>query len=51
MYRWTIGAYKGSRAEKVQELAGVNGIGVVMMGERVRWAASVYGRALPELLR
>jgi len=36
MYRWAIGAYRGSRAEKVQELAEVNDIGVVMVNKRVR---------------
>jgi len=36
----------GSRTDKVQDLAGVNDIGVVM---KVRWAASVYARPLPEL--
>ena len=35
IYRWTVGAYSGSRADKVQDLAGVNDIGVVMRGQRV----------------
>jgi len=43
MYRWTVGAYKGSRGDKVQDLA------VVVANKRVRWAASVYGRHQPEL--
>ena len=26
MYRWVVGAYKGSRADKVQELCGLNDV-------------------------
>jgi len=49
MYRWVIGAYPGSRADGVQALCGLNDIGVVMQNKRIRWAASVYTRHLPEL--
>jgi len=45
----SVGAHKGSRADKVQELCGLNEVGVVMRNKRYRWAASVYGRHLPEL--
>ena len=49
MYRWTVGAYPGSRMDKVQELVGLNDIGVIMRNKRIRWAASVYARHMPEL--
>ena len=48
-YRWTVGAYPGSRADKVQALVGLHDVGVVMMNKRIRWAASVYARKVPEL--
>jgi len=48
MYRWTVGAYPGSRSDKVHALVGLNDVGVIMMNKRVR-AASVYARYLPEL--
>jgi len=49
IYRWTIGAYPGSRRDKVQALIGLNDIGGIMMSKRYRWAASVYTRNIPEL--
>jgi len=49
MYRWTISAYPGSRKDKVQALVGLEGIECIMRNKRIRWAASVYGRHLPEL--
>jgi len=49
MYRWTIRAYPGSRADKVQALVGLHDIGVIMNNKRTRWAASVYARHEPEL--
>jgi len=49
MYRWTVGAYPGSRTDKVQALVGLNDVGVIMRNKRIRWAASVYARHLPEL--
>jgi len=49
LYRWTVGAYPGSRADKVQALVGLQGIEVIMRNKRIRWAASVYARHLPEL--
>ena len=47
--RWVIGAYRGSNKRKVEELAGITEIGRLMLCKRIRWAASVYGRHLPEL--
>ena len=49
MYRWTVGAYPGSRADKVHALVGLNDVGVIMQNKRIRWAASVYARHLTEL--
>ena len=49
MYRWTIGAYPGSRKDKVHALVGLEGIDQIMRNKRIRWAASVYGRHMPEL--
>jgi len=49
MYRWVVGAYPGSRADKVQALVGLNDIGIIMSNKRTRWAASVYARHIPEL--
>jgi len=49
MYRWTVGAYRGSRVDKVQALVGLNDIGVIMRNKRIWWAASVYARHAPEL--
>ena len=34
---------------KVEELTGIAEVGRLMLCERIRWAASVYGRHLPEL--
>ena len=47
--RWIIGAYRGSNRETVEELTRISEIGRLMMRKRIRWAASVYGRHLPEL--
>jgi len=41
MYRWTVGAYRGSGADKVQALCELNDVGVVMHNKKIRWAASV----------
>jgi len=49
MYRWTVGAYQGSRVDKVQALVGLNDIALIMQNTRIRWVASVYARHLPEL--
>jgi len=49
MYRWAVRAYPGSRADKVQALVGLNDVGVIMHNKRIRWAASVYARHIPEL--
>jgi len=46
---WVIGAYRGSDGRKVGELTGIAEIGRFMLNKRIRWAASVYGRDLPEL--
>jgi len=48
-YRWTVGAYPGSRTDKVQELVGLNSLEEIMRNKRIRWAASVYARHMPEL--
>ena len=47
--RWIVGAYAGSNAAKVEELTGISELERMMMCKRIRWAASVYGRQLPEL--
>jgi len=47
--RWVVGAYRGSNANKVEQLTGIAEIGRLMQNRRVRWVASVYGRHLPEL--
>jgi len=47
--RWVVGAYRGSNQEKVEGLTGISELGRMMMCKRIRWAASVYGRHLPEL--
>ena len=46
-----MGAYPGSRADKVQELVGLNSLEEItgMRNKRIRWAASVYARHMPEL--
>jgi len=49
MYRWVVGAYPGSRTDKVQALVGLKDIGAIMMSMMIRWAASVYARHMPEL--
>ena len=49
MYRWTVGAYPGSRKDKVQALVGLEGIEEIMRNKRIRWAGSVYARHMPEL--
>jgi len=49
MERWVVGAYRGSRADKAQALCGISGLGELMACKRIRWAAPVYGRHIPEL--
>jgi len=49
MYRWTVGGYPGSRKDKLQALVGLGGIKEIMQNKRIRWAASVYARDIPEL--
>jgi len=49
--RWVVGAYRGSDSEKVESLTGIGELGRMMMCKRIRWAASVYGRHMPELRR
>jgi len=44
-----VGAYRGSRSDKVQALCGLNEVGVLMQNKRVRWAAPVYVRHMPKL--
>ena len=47
--RWIVGAWRGSNAQKVSEICGIPDIDVMVQNKRIRWAASVYGRALPQL--
>jgi len=47
--RWVVGAYQGSNRLKVEELTGISELGRMMTCKRIRWAASVYGRHIPEL--
>lgn len=49
MCRWTVGAYPGSRKDKVQALVGLGDIEEILRNKRTRWAASVYARHMPEL--
>jgi len=49
IYRWTIGAYPGSRTDKVQCLVGLPAIEDIMRNKRTRWAASVLARPEDEL--
>jgi len=47
--RWVISAYRGSSRNRVEELTGITEISRLMLCKRIRWAASVYRRNLPEL--
>jgi len=47
--QWVVGAYPGSNGVKVEELTGISDLARMMMCKRIRWAASVYGRHIPEL--
>jgi len=47
--RWVVGAYRGSNANKVEQLTGITELRRLMQNERVRWATSVYGQHLPDL--
>jgi len=47
--RWVVGAYRGSEAGKVEALTGISELDRLMVCKRIRWAASVYSRHLPEL--
>jgi len=47
--RWVVGAYVGSNRSKVEQLTGISELARMMMCKRIRWAASVYGRHMPEL--
>ena len=49
IYRWVVGAYRGSNRMTVEELTGITEIERLMLRKRIRWAASVYGRHMPEL--
>jgi len=46
--RWVAGAYRGSNKAKV-EWDTVLDLQMVLYNKRISWAASVYGRQLPEL--
>lgn len=47
--RWVIGAWRGSAAAKAAEISGIEDLQDVMNKKRIRWAASVYARHLPQL--
>ena len=49
MVRWITGAYRGSSAERLQSITGIEGLERQMLVKKVRWAASVYGRNIPIL--
>jgi len=50
VYRWTVGAYRGSGADKVQALCGLNDVGVVMHNKGFDGRRQCrYARHLPEL--
>jgi len=40
---------KNEKKGKEEDLTGIAEIGQIMLCKRIRWAASVYGRHLPEL--
>jgi len=44
-----VGAYRGSNANKVEELTGISDLQRLMQNKRIRWDAAVYGRYLPRL--
>ena len=45
---WVVGAYRGSNAMKVKELTGIADLPRLMQNKRIRWAATIYGRHMPE---
>ena len=47
--RWVIGAWQGSNAQKVQALSGIDNLDEWFRKRKIRWAASMYGRHLPEM--
>ena len=47
--RWVVGAWRGSNAQKIESLSGIDDLDEWFGKRRIRWAASVYGRHLPEL--
>ena len=47
--RWVVGAWRGSNAGKVEDLSGIDKLEGAMRRKKIRWAASVYGRALSAL--
>jgi len=47
--KWIVGAWRDSRADRVEALSRVGDLDTIIHNKRVRWAASVYGRALPIL--
>jgi len=48
-YAEQVPGVRGSNATKVEGLAGISDLQVMMQIKRIRWAASVYGWHLPEL--
>ena len=48
LQRWVVGAYRGSNAMKVEELTGIADLRRLMQNKRIPWAATIYGRHMPE---
>ncbi|KAF8427074.1 hypothetical protein EV426DRAFT_686742 [Tirmania nivea] len=48
-HRWICGEWKGSARVKIEDITGIPDLRTWMWTKRIRWAASVYRRALPEL--
>ena len=44
-----IGAWQGSNTRKVEALSGIDNLNEWFRKRKIRWAASMYGRHLPEL--
>ncbi|KAF8416304.1 hypothetical protein EV426DRAFT_700104 [Tirmania nivea] len=47
--RWVCGGWRGSVRTKIKDITGIQDLKTWMWTKRIRWAASVYGRALPAL--
>ncbi|KAF8416439.1 hypothetical protein EV426DRAFT_721797 [Tirmania nivea] len=47
--RWICGGWRGSARTKIEDITGIPDLKTWMWTKRIRWAALVYGRALPAL--